>query len=78
MNCVHCRGTMHPATAPFNIDGNGYHVLIDSVPAWICSQCGEPYFEEREVQAIQEAIRALDERAASVIVGRGAYGRHRD
>ena len=78
VNCLHCRGTMRRAAAPFNIDRNGYHVLVDSVPAWICSQCGEPYFEEREVQVIQGAIRALDERAASVIAGHGASARQRD
>ena len=53
MNCIHCQGAMRRSTAPFNIDRNGYHVVFDSVPAWICRQCGEPYFEEREVDVIQ-------------------------
>ena len=52
---------MRRSTAPFHIDRNGYHLAFDAVPAWICGQCGEPYFEEREVKAIQGAVRALDE-----------------
>ena len=40
---------------------------FDSVPAWICGQCGEPYFEEREVDVIQEAIRVLDERTRTLV-----------
>jgi hypothetical protein len=36
-------------------------LALDAVPAWVCGQCGEPFFEEREVGAIQGAIRTLDE-----------------
>jgi YgiT-type zinc finger domain-containing protein len=48
--------------APFRVDRNDYHLLLDRVPAWICKQCGEAYFEPAEVDRIQEAVRALDER----------------
>lgn len=60
MNCIHCRGQMERGTAPFHVDRKGYHLVIDVVPAWICQQCGEVYFEEAEVESIQEAIRLLD------------------
>lgn len=53
--------------APFHIDRDGIHVTLDSIPAWVCSQCGEPYFEEREVMAIQEIVRALDEKAGRLL-----------
>jgi len=33
---------------------------LDEIPAWVCSQCGEVYFEEPEVDAIQEVIPSLD------------------
>jgi YgiT-type zinc finger domain-containing protein len=58
---------MARSTAPFNIDRNGYHVVFDAVPAWICRQCGEPLFEEREVDVIQGAIRVLDERTRTLV-----------
>ena len=60
MGCVHCKGQMQRATAPFRVDRNGYHVSWDAVPAWVCGQCGEPYFERDEVQRIQRALSALD------------------
>ena len=63
MKCIHCRGAMAPATAPFHVDRHGYHLLLDHVPAWVCGQCGEAYFESREVEAIQGAIAALDRQA---------------
>ena len=67
MKCMHCQGAMHRSAAPFSIDRKGYHVTFEAVPAWICRQCGEPYFEEREVDAIQGAIRDLDGRTRTFV-----------
>ena len=36
--------------------------MLDSIPAWVCPQCGEAYFEEGEVDTIQEVMRLLDEK----------------
>jgi len=69
MKCTHCQGQMKKGFAPFHMDRNGYHLSLDAVPAWVCSQCGEPYFEEREVRNIQRLLAGLDKqtlRLASV------------
>lgn len=63
MKCIHCHGEMRRGGAPFHVDRNGYHLLLDAVPAWVCSQCGEAYFEESEVESIQHAIGAIDDQA---------------
>lgn len=60
MKCIHCKGEMKRRTAPFQIDRKGYHLLFDAIPAWVCIQCGEVYFEETEVDAIQEVLKKLD------------------
>jgi YgiT-type zinc finger domain-containing protein len=62
MKCIHCQGTMKKGSAPFHIDRRGYHLLLDSIPAWVCQQCGETYFEEREVDSIQELIKTVEEK----------------
>ena len=67
MSCVHCHGQMKQSSAPFHIDRNGYHLLFDTVPAWVCEQCGEAYFEEREVNAMQRAIQGLDDEARQLV-----------
>ena len=64
MKCMHCHETMIRATAPFHIDRSGYHLSLDAVPAWVCSQCGEPFFEEREVASIQHLLAQVDEQMA--------------
>ena len=68
MKCIHCKGKMNRKTAPFHIDRKGYHLLFDAIPAWICLQCGEVYFEEEEVEAIQGALESLDKRTAKLSV----------
>ena len=67
MSCVHCHGQMKQSSAPFHIDRNGYHLLFDTVPAWVCEQCGEAYFEEREINAMQRAIQGLDDEARQLV-----------
>ena len=68
MTCIHCKGKMRKGPAPFHIDRKSYHLLLDAVPAWICTQCGEVYFEEAEVDTIQQAIRSLDKRTEKLAV----------
>jgi YgiT-type zinc finger domain-containing protein len=54
---------MERGTAPFHIDRKGYHLMFDSISAWVCTQCGEAYFGEPEVEAIQDVIKSLDLKA---------------
>jgi YgiT-type zinc finger domain-containing protein len=71
MQCIHCKGRMKRGTAPFSLDRNGYHVSWDAVPAWKCTQCGEPFFEAREVDLIQNVLRDLD-RESVALIARGS------
>lgn len=54
---------MRRGTTPFHIDRKGCHLTLDAVPAWICEQCGEAYFEETEVDAIQDLARSVEQKA---------------
>jgi YgiT-type zinc finger domain-containing protein len=68
MKCTHCQGKMKRTHAPFHIDRKGYHLSLEAVPAWVCGQCGEPYFEEREVRTIQRLLLQLDKQAANLVL----------
>ncbi|WP_133511236.1 YgiT-type zinc finger protein [Candidatus Thiosymbion oneisti] len=61
MECFHCKGRMVKGNAPFNVDRNGYHISWESIPAWVCTQCGEALFEENEVHHIQKALQKIDD-----------------
>lgn len=66
MKCIHCQGEMKRGSVPLHVDRKGCHLLLDAVPAWVCGQCGEPCFEENEVEAIQELVASIEERAGAL------------
>jgi YgiT-type zinc finger domain-containing protein len=61
---------MKRGAAPFHVDREGCHLLLDTVPAWVCAQCGEAYFEEKEVDAIQDLVRSLQEKAKGLALAK--------
>jgi len=68
MKCIYCQGVMKKGAAPLHIDRKGCHLTLDNVPAWVCSQCGEAYFEEAEVTAVQELITVIDQKSQPLVV----------
>lgn len=70
MECLKCKGRLVKGTAPFSVDRSGYHLHWDAVPAWVCTQCGEPLFEGYEVDVIQEATKALDRENEKLLAAR--------
>jgi len=60
MKCIYCQAQMKKGTAPYHINRKGYHLFFEKIPAWVCSQCGEVYFEEKEVGEIQSTIFEMD------------------
>ena len=60
MKCLHCQAELHRGTATFSDSRNGYVLVLQDLPAWVCSQCGEPLFEADAVQGIQGVLQTLD------------------
>jgi YgiT-type zinc finger domain-containing protein len=61
IRCIHCQGEMKRSHTPFHVDRRGFHVTLDQVPAWVCGQCSEAYFEEKEVDSIQKLLAEIDQ-----------------
>ena len=66
MECIYCKGRMERGTVPFSVDRKGCHVHWDAIPAWVCRQCGEPYFEASEVDVVQKVLALLDRENAAL------------
>ena len=47
---------------PLHIDRKQCHVMLDAVPAWICEQCGEAFFENQQVDLIQELATLIEQK----------------
>lgn len=67
MKCIHCQGTMRKGRVPFDIDRKGYHLRLERIPAWVCSQCGETYFGEKEIGTIQKVIKSVDKQTKRIL-----------
>ncbi len=62
MECMYCKGKMVRGTAPFSVDRKGYHIHWDALNAWVCTQCGEAYFESEIVAYVQDVLQDLDKK----------------
>jgi YgiT-type zinc finger domain-containing protein len=69
MRCLYCAGEMVRGVTPFHVDRAGCHLTLDRLPAWLCRQCGEAYFEEGEVKSIQELVQAIEEKTQVLLAG---------
>jgi YgiT-type zinc finger domain-containing protein len=61
MECVHCRGNLTPGRVTYTAYRHRYHLLLDDAAGWTCQHCGEPVFEERVIEGIQQLLMTLDE-----------------
>lgn len=57
MKCVICKsGEVEPGTTTFTVDRDGHTYVLREVPARVCEQCGEPYFEAEVTRQILEQV----------------------
>lgn len=66
MKCIHCQGEMKRGTAPLHIDRKGCHLTLEAVPAWVCTQCGEAYFDEKQVDAIEDLVESIEQKTEAL------------
>jgi YgiT-type zinc finger domain-containing protein len=66
MKCIHCKGEMKRRAVPLHLDRKSLHLILDDIPTWVCGQCGEEYFEEEKVDAIQELLMSVETKSASL------------
>jgi len=67
MECPYCKGKLERKMVPYAIHRKGYHVVLDAVPAWVCDQCGEFVFDEKDVENIQRIVAEMDEQVSTLV-----------
>jgi YgiT-type zinc finger domain-containing protein len=67
LECYFCGdGEVEKSKTTYDLNRLGYHILFD-VPALICAQCNEIYFEDETVDHIQNIVKNLDSRINKLI-----------
>jgi YgiT-type zinc finger domain-containing protein len=60
MECLYCKGELVRKKVSYAATRKGYHLIIDDVPAWVCEQCGEEFFDDETVDTIQDMLREVE------------------
>lgn len=69
MKCVICKtGETKPQTATFTIERDGHTYVLRDVPAEVCQQCGEPYFDEGVTAKVLAQVEQATKSGADVAV----------
>lgn len=55
MRCVICKGgEVTPGATTFTVEREDMTLVLKGVPARVCGQCGEAYFDEATTKRIEE------------------------
>jgi YgiT-type zinc finger domain-containing protein len=69
MNCVICKtGRVKPGTTTFTVERDGRTYVLRDVPAAVCQQCGEPYFDAEVTRHILAQVELASESGVEVAV----------
>jgi len=54
--CNICQGKLEQQITTYTQWYQGQLIVIENVPAWVCEQCGETYYDPDVVELIQSTI----------------------
>ena len=58
--CEFCDGRIEPRIVRARFHYKGQTIYIDRVPAWVCTHCGEQYFDAPVYKHMEEIARNHD------------------
>ena len=69
MKCVMCKtGDTKTGTATFTVEREGHTYVLRDVPALVCDQCAEPYFDAEVTKHVLAQVEQASRSGADVAV----------
>jgi YgiT-type zinc finger domain-containing protein len=69
MVCLSCKtGEMHESTNAYFIQLKNCYVIIENVPCYKCSQCGEIFYKASVIEKIDELTEQIENVASKVFI----------
>lgn len=68
MNCFMCKGDLEEKRVNYIVDLKETIIIIKSVPAKVCKQCGEQYFDDEIAENIEKIVNKLKQLSAEVTI----------
>ena len=67
-HCEYCNGLIVEKKVELTRKVKGHYVLVENVPAGVCTQCGTRYYTANVLKTMQEIIRGRKKAEREVIV----------
>jgi len=68
MNCFMCKGEVIEKKVNYMVDLENTIIIIKGVPAKVCTQCGEQYFEDETSENIENIVNKLKDLSTEVTI----------
>ena len=68
MECFMCKGELIEKKVNYMVDLEKTIIIIKDVPAKVCDQCGEQYFDDETLQNIEKIVNKLKDLSTEVTI----------
>lgn len=68
MNCFMCKGDLEEKKVNYVVDLEETIIIIKDVPARVCTQCGEQYFDDETAENIERIVNQLKQLATEITI----------
>ena len=68
MNCFMCKGNLEKKKVNYVVDLEDTIIIIKGVPAKVCTQCGEQYFDDETSQNIESIVNKLKDLSTEITI----------
>lgn len=68
MNCFKCNEELVEKKVNYMVDLENTIIIIKGVPAKICTQCGEQYFDDQTSENIEKIVNKLKDLSTEVTI----------
>jgi YgiT-type zinc finger domain-containing protein len=68
MDCVVCKGELIKKEINHIVDLDGHIIIVKNVPAEVCRQCGESFFENQVAVRLEKIIDEIKNNKAEITI----------
>ena len=68
MECFKCKGNLVEKKINYVVNLENTIIIIKGVPAKVCNQCGEQYFDDETTENIEKIVNQLKELETEVTI----------
>ena len=68
MNCIVCKGELTKKEINHIVDLDGHIIIVKNVPAEVCKQCGESFFENEVALRLEKIVDEIRNNKAEITI----------